>query len=620
MANKKMTKKTMTGAENVRWDLGFLYSGVDDPQIDRDVAQWVALAKKFHATHKGNLAQTLGQALRDQAEMAKLGEKIGYYPMFRLTLDTDDGPVKAKKTEVSRVMSEVSGNYLEFFTLEAAALSDEQLAVLYERDAEVARCRSMIEMIRIFKPHQLSEEVESALTKRLEFGSGAWSEFFDEVESDLRFTHNDKQLKLEEIMHELTESKDADERATVMKIINDGLKKDFAKYSAQTLNMVVGEKAVEDRERGYKHPMEGRNKGSRIPDAVVEVLHKAVVDVGGPLARRFYRLKGAHLGIEKMRWSDRNAPMPFADTSAVPWDAAIKMVIEAYESFSPTLADLVHGFIEKKWIDAPVTPSKAGGAYNASGYLPGGPFALTMLNYLGSSRDVMVVAHELGHGVHGMLAGEAQGPLMMRPPMAYCETASVFAEMVTFNNLKAERAKSGDTKQMLALVMGKLDDIINTTVRQIGFSNFERRIHAFDSATMSRGETKHLAVADLDRIWLETAQELYGKPGDVFTYENTEHLWAYVGHFHRPFYVYAYAFGELLTHSLYAKRAEFGDRFEPLYLELLRSGNTKDVVELLKPFGLDPTDPKFWQSGIEVSIGALLKEAEELSAEIGVKV
>jgi oligoendopeptidase F len=240
------------------------------------------------------------------------------------------------------------------------------------------------------------------------------------------------------------------------------------------------------------------------------------------------------------------------------------------------------------------------------------------MNYLGSNKDVMTLAHELGHGVHGILAGEAQGPLMYHAPIAYCETASVFSEMTTFTLLKDRLVKSGDKNSLLALIMSKIDSMINTVVRQIGFSNFERRLHGMDESYSTWSEPRKRSVEELDAIWLKTAQELYGKEGDIFTYENTSHLWAYIPHFHSPFYVYGYAFGELLTQTLYAQRARLGAKFEPLYLDLLRSGSTKDVVELLAPFGLDARSDTFWNEGIAASLGALIEEAERMSGEMGV--
>ena len=615
---KKVNNKTEIGAEHVRWDLNFLYSGIDDPQLDRDLALWVAKAKAFSAAHKGNLTKTLGQALTDRAELSMLGNKFGAYLGLRNALNTNDEATKTKGQSIEKIQNAGSAEYMEFFSIELAALPQDVIEELTKSDPIVAKHRSLIDQVRLFKPHMLTEEVEAALTKRSQYGSSSWAEFYEEISSDLRFTYRRQKKTLEEITHLLSESKSADERAKILKLTNEGLGGYYAKYAAQRLNVIIGTKEVEDRERGYKHPMEECNKGSRIPDAVVEALHGAVLEVGGPLARRFYRLKAKHLKLEKLRWSDRNAPMPFCDTAVIPWDEAIKMVVDAYESFSPTLARLIRETVAAKRIDVPAVQNKRGSAFNMSFCLPGGkPVAFTFLNYLGSTRDVATVAHELGHGVHGLLAGEAQGELMMHAPMAYAETASVFGEMITFNSLKTRLSKNGDMEQILALVMGKLDDILNTVVRQIGFSNVERRAHAHDGKNLSRGDTHRLSVDDFNRIWLETTKEMYG---DAFTYENMDYLWAYVSHFHMVFYVYAYAFGELLTHSLYAKRETLGDRFEPLYLDLLRSGDTKDVVELLKPFGLDPTDPNFWADGIKASIGTMLEDAEHLSREMGVKV
>lgn len=225
----------------------------------------------------------------------------------------------------------------------------------------------------------------------------------------------------------------------------------------------------------------------------------------------------------------------------------------------------------------------------------------------------MTLAHELGHGAHGILAGEAQGPLMFHAPIAYCETASVFGEMTTFTLLKERLIRAGDKSSLLGLIMAKIDSMINTVVRQIGFSNFERRLHGMDETYTTWTEPRKRSVEELSAIWLMTAQELYGEEGDIFTFENSSHLWAYIPHFHSPFYVYGYAFGELLTQSLYAQRERLGTKFEPLYLDLLRSGSTKNVVELLAPFGLDARSDAFWKDGIAISLGALIEEAEQMS-------
>lgn len=608
-----------TGTEEVRWDLSTMYSSLDDLQIDIDIKNLTEMVKAFNIVHKGKLAKTLSQAILDYTEIVMLTAKIEDYLFLLQSTDVGNAAVKAKIAQTERTLSDVQGEYLAFFKLELVALNDKVLKRLYASDSIAARHKPWIEQARVFKSHVLSESVESALAKRSPFGSGAWSEFFDELSSDLRFSYRGEEKSLTEMLHIISESKDIEERAEATRIVNAGFNGSYAKYSAQTLYMVAGLGAVENKERGYKHPMDSRNKSNRIPDSVVEVLHNLVKEVAAPLARRFYRLKAAHLGIPLLKWSDRNALMPFSDTTIVPFDEAMTLVIKAYESFSPTLAKIVRKFIDEKRIDAPATKTKRGGAFNDSMVLPGGkPQAFTLLNYLGSNQDVMTLAHELGHGVHGILAGEAQGALMFHAPTAYAETASVFGEMITFNFLKNRLAAAGDEKLLLALIMSKINAIVNTVVRQIGFSNFERRLHGIDAAYQNWSELKKFSVEELDAIWLQTVKELYGQDGEVFTYDNTEHLWSYIHHFHRPFYVYGYAFGELLTHSLCAEQAKLDYRFEPLYLDLLRSGNTKNVVELLEPFGLNPVSEQFWVNGIQLSLGKLVLEAEQLSAKMKV--
>lgn len=607
----------MTTESQPHWDLSFLYKGTDDSQIDADVKAVVEKAKNFYVNYRGKLAQTLGRAIADYSAIEMWSNKILVYLFLRQSTNTNDAAVKAKIAETERILSQASGEYLTFFDLELVALDDATLTKLYANDEVVARHKPWIDYKRVFKPHLLSEPVESALTKRAPFGRGAWSEFFDELESDLRFDYEGVSKTLTEMLHYLSESKDATVRAEVMKKINDGFSGPFAKYAAQTLYVVSGLNAVEGKERQYKNPMDGRNKSNRIPDDVVAILHDTVRDIAGPLARRYYKLKAHHLGLEKLRWSDRNAPMPFADTTKISFAEAQETVLSAYRNFSPHLAKIVQQFFDQKRVDAPATTGKRGGAFNCSIVLPDNtPASFTFLNYLGSNRDVMTLAHEVGHGVHGILAGEAQGPLMFDAPIAYCETASVFGEMTTFRFLKERLAQAGETKARLALLMGKIDDAMNTVIRQIGFSNFERRLHGMDKEYKTWQEPKKLSVEELDQIWLETAQELYGPEGEVFTYENANHLWAYVSHFQRPFYVYGYAFGELLTQSLYAQKDRLGNQFEPLYLDMLRSGSTKNVTELLAPFGLNPADRKFWEAGIALSLGAMLKEAEALTVQL----
>jgi|SRR5690242_19220750 oligoendopeptidase F len=614
-----MEATAMEGAKEVRWNLSILYSGIEDPRLDGDLRELAEMVKRFFASYKGKLAERLGAAIRDFSEIEMLQGKIASYLFLRESTDLTNAAIKAKHAAVERELSALQGEYLTFFELELVQLSEDALKRGYENDAIVAKHRPWIEHVRVFKPHFLSEPVESALTKRSPFSASAWGDFYDEVEADLEFSFRGAVRNLTELLHLLTRSKDAEERAEALATINRGLAGPFAKYAAQTLYMVAGSKAVEDKERGYKHPMEHRNKANRIPDAVVNVLHGAVTKIGGPLVRRYYKLKARHLGLGVLRWSDRDAPMPFADTTVIPFREAEGIVTKSFESFSPTLTTIVRSFFSEGRIDAPVVKEKRHGAFNSSHVLPGGkPVSYTLLNYLGSNSDVMTLAHELGHGVHGILAGEAQGPLMFHAPIAYCETASVFAEMTTFSFLKERLTRAGEKKSLLALIMAKIDKMMNTVVRQIGFSNFERRLHGMDEAYTAWSGPAKRSVEELDGLWLKTARELYGEEGEVFSYKDSEHLWAYIPHFHSPFYVYGYAFGELLTQSLFARRRRLGEKFEPLYVELLRSGATKNVVELLAPFDLDARKEEFWNEGITGSMGALIEEAEGMSREMGV--
>ncbi len=605
-----MSKENL-GTEQYRWDLSVFYSGIDDPQIDKDMDIITEMERQFNASYKGKLGEKLGSAITDLAEIEMFSSKLAYLHL-KQSLDVNDPAVKAKAAEVSRRRNSVYAEYMTFFDVELAKLDDAVIDRQYS-DPVVLRHKPFIETSRMFKDNVLDEPVESALTRRTPFGPGSWAGFFDEMEADLEIEHKGEKKNLTEAYEIVTHSKDAAERAEMLRLINNVLKGHFAKYSAQTLYMTTGSTFTEVKDRKYKHPMDYRNKSNRISDEVVEMLHKAVTEVAGPIAQRYYRFKAKMLGLKTLKWSDRNAPLPFHDDSKMLFKEALDLVLRAYQSFSPTQADIIRGIIEQKRVDAPVIKGKESGAYNSAAILPGNKaVTFTFLNYLGSKRDVSTIAHEFGHAVHYTLSAEAQGPLMFGAPMAYAETASVFGETTAFNFLRKQLSDTASKEKLIGLLTDKIEDSINTIVRQISFSNFERRIHGMDASYKTWGEPRKNSVEDLNKIWLETTKEFYGEDGDIFTYENAEHLWSFVSHFHRPFYVYSYAFGQLLSHSLYAQKDHFGERFEPLYLDLLRAGGTKDAVELLKPFNLDPTKEQFWIDGINSGLGSMVTELEEL--------
>ncbi len=607
-----MSLQEATGAESVHWDLTDLYKDIDDAALDADLARVIAMAQQYHSDHAGKLTQTLGAALDAQARMTCIVDQLFVYLFLRRSTDAGNQRIQQKLGVVQEAWSQASADYLTFFEHELVAIDNATYTAILERDATAKQHQSLLDHIRANRQFLLAEDVERALTLRSPYGASEWSDHIDEVEAELRFSFDDRELTLPETLHIVSNDRDEARRAKALEVFSKGLTSQrFDRLMARTLNVVIGAKYVEDRERGYANPMSFANIGNRVDDETVEALHKAVADFGAEQGRRYYRLLAAHLGKPTLRWSDRNAPLPYSSNRVVPWGECVETVLSAYGSFSPTLRDLVAQMLDRKWVDAPPYAGKSGGAFNYSVLLPNGEArAYNLLNYLGSPRDIMTVAHEVGHGVHGILAARSQGALMFRAPMAYAETASIFGEMTTFRYLLQ---RTTNDEQKLALLMEKSADHINTVVRQISFSNFERRVHE------ARRGAK-LTVEDFNSVWMDVTRAFYGEPGALFTYENVDNLWSYVSHFLRPFYVYAYAFGELFTQSLFARRSDFGSEFEPLYLSLLRAGGSQSAVELMAPFGLDPRDPAFWRRGIEASVATWLDEAEVISARMGVQV
>jgi oligoendopeptidase F len=601
-----------TGAEAVHWKLSDLYSGVDDPALDRDLETAVKLAQELCARHRGQLERSLGAALEERARIAEILDTMFMYLYLERSTDAANSRIQQRMAQAHEVWSQAEAEYLTFFDHELARMPEEVFSALVERNEVVRHHRPTLEHIRRTARYLLDEVVERALTLRAPFGPQEWSDYSDEWEAELRFSVDGADKTLPEILHIINNDPDGGRRAQALEAFHRGIgEQRYDRFMARTLNVVVGAKAVEDRERGYASPMSARNIHNQVDDATVEALHDAVADLGAREARRYYRLLSAHLCKTPLRWSDRNAPLPFQDSRSIPWTECVQTVRSAFGSFSPALCELVDSILDQRWVDAPPGQGKLGGAYNYTSCAPGGRArSYTFLNYLGSPRDVMTVAHELGHGVHGLLAAKAQGALQFRAPMVYAETASIFGEMTTFRYV-LDRA--GSDQEKLGLLMGKANDFINSVVRQISFSNFERAIH-------EQRRSGKLTVEDFNGHWMAVTRAFYGADGDIFTYEHTDNLWAYVGHFLRPFYVYAYAFGELFTQSLFAVQDRFGAQFEAMYLDLLRAGGSKGAVELMAPFGLDPTDPAFWRDGISGSLSKWLDQAEALSAAMGVAV
>jgi oligoendopeptidase F len=598
-------EKQNFNAEKYRWDLSAIYSGIDDPQIETDLAAYRAAAEKFKRDFYGKLKSTIGAALASYAEIMTLADRLTAFFYLTTTVDLGNEAAKSKMNAAERRLADANGEYLQFFELEICALAEDDLAAQISSNAECAKHAPLLHQIRRFKPHLLSEAVEAALVKRAPFSAGSWGEFHDEVEADLRVDFEKETKTLTEMLTIMSSDHDASRREAALSAIDAALAGPFSKYAARAFSVLSGLKAVEDKERNYPSPRAMRDLENQIPTTVSDALHRTVTSYGPELVKRYYRLKARLLGLPILRWSDRNAPLPFTDDQTINFDQAVKIVISAYRSFSPTMAALAEKVINDKHLDAPAVPGKRSGAFNYTFATAKNKFATyVMLNYLGKNRDVVTLAHELGHAVHGLLSAENQGALMFRAPMAYAETASVFGEEITFRSL-LETCVNPHVR--LALICARIDESMNTVIRQIGFSNFETKLHAAG---------RQLSEGDLNAMWLTSLYELYGTDGEIFTYKNTDRLWSYISHFHRPFYCYSYAFGQLLTQSLYAAAPRLGEKFESLYLDLLKSGGTKDAAELLKPFGLDPTEENFWKKGLETGIESLINEAEKISGEL----
>ncbi|MEK7508867.1 MAG: M3 family metallopeptidase [Patescibacteria group bacterium] len=582
-----MTKKRLkTGVEKVSWDLSCFYAGPNDPKIESDLNSLKRLGEAFRLTYKGRLDEHLGEAIRDFERIEMVTQKLLNYFVLIKSLDVKNEAVKIKSALVDETVGRVYGEFLSFFFIEVSALSMAKLKQLSLFDQTVARYSFWLEQIRRARSHFLKEDVEAAITKRLPFGSDAWVEFFDEMEDALNFEGQE---------------------------FSEALKK----YATQTLNVVINVKAIEDKERGYANALTERNERNGLTDAMVETLHRVVQDEGIPLVRRYFHLKKTLLRKKSLLWNDRCATPALKGmkrTRLVPFAEARETVLAAYESFSPTLANLIREIIKSRRIDATDRVGKAYGPYNCSTVLPGRrPISFTFLNYDGSHDDVLTLAHELGHATRGLLAGEAQGPLLIEPPLVLEETASAFGELLTFNYLRKNVIEQGNKRLLFRLLIEQIEESINTVVHQICLSTFERRLY----------ETKKWFTGDeLCVLWLDTLKMFYGKEGALFNYDGAgDRLFdSYIPRFYEPFYLYSYAFGELLTHGLYAQQKRLGRRFEPLYLNFLRAGRSQPLSKLLKPFRIDLTEPRFWSEALEISLGAMIKEAEDLARELGYKI
>ena len=577
------------------WDLGDLYPAPDAPELDRDLVQAEADAKAFEDAHKGRLKDLDGAALAAAVaayeRLDELLSRVMSYAQLTFSGDMSDPEIGRFTQTMQERVNDVSAHLL-FFTLELNRLDD---AVIEARldDPALARYAPWIRDARVFRPHQLDDTLERLLHDKHVVGRAAWIRLFDETLADLRFPVDGRSLTCTEVTNLLTD-KDAATRERAAAALGNVLGENQRRFALIT-NTLIKDKAIEDKWRRLARPVSSRNLANLVEDEVVDALAAAVRDAYGKLSHRYYRLKARWFGREVLDHWDRNAPLPEDDDRLVPWAEARDTVLEAYAAFSPRMAAVGRRFFDGPWIDAPPRPGKASGAFSHPTVPGAHPYIL--LNYQGRARDVMTLAHELGHGVHQVLAG-AQGHLMAATPLTLAETASVFGEMLTFRKMLDGESEPRRRRVMLAT---KVEDMLNTVVRQIAFYDFECRLHD----ERRGGELTAERIGD---IWLEVQGESLG-PAIRFG-EGYRHFWAYIPHFvHSPFYVYAYAFGDCLVNALYAVYRDAEAGFAEKYLDMLAAGGTRRHRELLAPFGLDATDPAFWSRGLGV-IGGFIDELE----------
>jgi oligoendopeptidase F len=579
------------------WNLNDLYDSPQSAALAADLKKSEADTKAFASAYQGKLASLDGAALaaslKDYEQLSDLLGRVGSYAQLYYVGNTTDsqrakfyGDINSKLTDLSTL--------LLFYELEFNQLDDAALTKAMKVPA-LAHYKPWIDNLRMEKPYQLDAKLEQLFLEKSQTGAGAFNRLFDETMAGLTFEVNGEKLTLEPTLN-LMQSPDE----AVRKAGSEALAKTFGanvKLFTLITNTLAKDKSISDQWRGFKDFADARHLSNRVEPEVVAALVEAVRAAYPKLSHRYYRMKAKWMGKDKLMHWDRNAPLPQEDTREIGWDEARETVLSAYGEFAPEMAAVAKDFFDKKWIDAPSRPGKSPGAFAHPTVPSAHPYVL--LNYLGKPRDVMTLAHELGHGVHQVLAAK-QGALMAGTPLTLAETASVFGEMLTFQRLLKAATDPAKRKIMLA---SKVEDMINTVVRQIAFYTFERKVHA----ARKEGE---MTPDQVNAIWMSVQAESLG---DAIEFgPGYEVFWTYIPHFiHSPFYVYAYAFGDCLVNSLYARYQESAEGFQDKYFEMLKAGGTKHHSELLKPFGLDATDPAFWQKGLGV-IEGMIDELERM--------
>ena len=584
--NKQSNQKVLNNTLPV-WNLGDLYSSINSRKILKDLNLIEKLSKSFSKKYEGKViklsAIKLLKAIEEIEKIDEIMDKILSYAHLLVSENIENEKNKIFFQQMQEKITKFS-SMLIFFTLELNQISDKKIKIFF-KEKKLIKYKNWIINRRSFKPYQLDKKLEKLLQDKSLTSSSAWIRLFDDTIAALRFPFKNKLLSSAEILNFLSDNKSSTRKAAA-KSVGKTLGKNINLFATIT-NTLAKDKSINDEWRKLPNPVSARNLSNVVEDKVVDALSNTVSDSYKKLSHRYYAIKAKWFGLKKLKYWDRNAPLPFQSKKQYTWDSAREIVTKAYTDFNPSIGKIVEIFFEKSWIHAPVMTGKSPGAFSASTVPSVHPYIL--LNFQGKSRDVATLAHELGHGVHQYLSANKQGHFNSSTPLTLAETASVFGEMLTFKSLlKNEK----NLKEKKALLANKVEDMLNTVVRQIAFYQFEKEVHL-------QRKKSELSTEEICSIWIQVQKESLG-PSIEFE-EEYKYYWSYIPHFiHSPFYVYAYAFGDCLVNSLYGVYEEGLSNFDKKYITLLESGGSKDYKNLLKPFRLNPANSNFWKKGIKV--------------------
>ncbi len=580
------------------WDLKDLYKSSKDPKISLDLLSIEKKSQNFEKKYEKKVAKLSSPNLyKAISELEKIDETIDRILSYAQLLHTEDLNNEKNKIFLQQMQEKITTYYssLIFFNLEINSLSQAKFNN-HLKNNKIKKYKYWMSNIRKFRKHMLNKDLEKLMQDKNLTSRNAWIKLFDETIASLKFDFKNKKLSSAEVLNLLSDSNSLN-RKLAAAALGKVLKQNVRIFATIT-NTLAKDKFVNDNWRKYPNPVRSRNLSNAIEDEVVEALSQSITSSYSKLSHRYYSIKAKWFKVNALNYWDRNAPLPFQSKKIYSWDNAKKIVINAYSDFNPTFGDIVKKFFDKSWIHAPVINGKSPGAFSASTVPSVHPYIL--INYQGKIRDISTLAHELGHGIHQFLAAKYQGHFNSSTPLTLAETASVFGEMLTFKSLLKIETNKIEKKALLA---NKIEDMLNTVVRQIAFYEFEKKIHK------SRQKSE-LSVDDICKIWTETQKESLGP--SIKLDEQYKYFWTYIPHFiHSPFYVYAYAFGDCLVNSLYNVYQNGLDDFQNKYTNLLKAGGSNSYKELLKPFNLDPSKPDFWNKGISM-IDNFINQLEEL--------